>query len=259
MLCFSPAQSSKQPLLPKLQVSPHTSCSVAVNPPRVAPTRSPPPEAAAAGAAACNPLASPRHHLTAHFRPWCEHGAFLRSETPPAVVSRRAPLPRPASPLTLPPTGHRALHSARCHKHRLTELPALRLRPAGQGCGSCPAVGSREPPRGRCGARPGPLRPPEPPLARPHSLPAGRRHLGPRSRHSRRRRSGAADSSRLKAPPQSLPAHPGASAPCRDPAPLLWRNGERTKKERGRLFFVFLVFFGEWRKCRSGSGRPAPP
>lgn len=108
MLCFSPAQSSKQPLLPKLQVSPHTSCSAAVNPPRVAPTRSPPPEAAAAGAAACSPLASPRHHLTAHFRPWCEHGAFLRSETPPAVASRRAPLTQARlspHPSPEPPTG----------------------------------------------------------------------------------------------------------------------------------------------------------
>lgn len=150
-LCFSPARGSTQPLLPKLQVSPHTSCSVAVNPPRVAPTRSPPPEAAAAGAAACNPLASPRHHLTAHFRPWCEHGAFLRSETPPAVVSRRAPLPRPASPLTLPlspPQGSPQRAVPQTSPHGAARAPAQAGR-----------AGLRELPRGRVeGTPPGAVR-----------------------------------------------------------------------------------------------------
>lgn len=150
-LCFSPARGSTQPLLPKLQVSPHTSCSVAVNPPRVAPTRSPPPEAAAAGAAACNPLASPRHHLTAHFRPWCEQGAFLRSETPPAVVSRRAPLTQ--ARLSPHPSPHRAQGSPQRAVPQTSPHGAARA-PAQAG-----RAGLRELPRGRVeGTPPGAVR-----------------------------------------------------------------------------------------------------
>lgn len=92
-------------------------------------------------------------------------------------------------------------------------------------------------------------------MARPHSLPAGRRHLGPRSRHSRRRRSVAADSSRLKAPPPVPPGPPRRLSAVPRPGPAPVRNGKRTKKERGRLFFGCFFF---WRVAKVPIGeRPA--
>lgn len=124
-------------------------------------------------------------------------------------------------------------------------------------------AGLRELPRGRvegtppelCGARPSPRQDPAAPRA-PRGPPALTACRPPPSwaalRHSRRRRSAAADSSRLRTP---RPVPPGASAPCRDPAPLLWRNGERVRKERGPLGFFLRPF---WRVAKVPIGeRPA--
>lgn len=145
-----------------------------------------------------------------------------------------------------PPTEQRALHRARRHKHRLTEA-------ARQGCGSCPAAGTREPPPGLCGARPGPRQgPPSPPRpARTHCLPAAA-ILGRAPSQSPPpfggRRFLAAPSPR--ATPRRLTALPPPG-----PAPVEKRGaGREGTGAAGEIFFK--AFFDEWRKCRAGR-RPA--